>query len=87
MRQSILFSVLLLLTSLASAQTPAPKDVDIAAPDGIKLRATFFAASNVAASKASSRSLAPAHVQYRAEIVGARRARTEPVGNQHAHHR
>ena len=48
---SVLFSVLLLLTSLASAQTPAPSDVDIAAPDGIKLRATFFAASNVGVSK------------------------------------
>ena len=42
-----------MFTGLASAlaRTPAPKDVDITAPDGIKLRATFFAASNIAASK------------------------------------
>lgn len=45
MPRSILFSVLLLITSLASAQTPSPKDVDISAPDGTRLRATFFAAS------------------------------------------
>ena len=53
MSRSILFSfsLLLLFTGLASAQTPAPKDVDIAAPVGAKLRATFFAASNIAASK------------------------------------
>jgi dienelactone hydrolase len=51
MPRSILFSVLLLLTSFAYAQTPAPKDVDISAPDGTKLRATFFVASNSATSK------------------------------------
>ena len=37
--------ILLLIFSscFAAAQVPAPKDVDIAAPDGVKLRATFFA--------------------------------------------
>src|SRR5579872_3211977 len=48
MPQSRFFSVLLtvpvLFTGLASAQAPSPKDVDLAAPDGTKLRATFFAA-------------------------------------------
>ncbi len=44
MPRSILLSVLLLFTGLASAQTP-PKDVDITSPDGTKLRATFFAAA------------------------------------------
>jgi len=44
MPRSILFSLLLLFTGLASAQSPAPKDIDIASPDGTKLRATFFAA-------------------------------------------
>src|SRR5215469_5887768 len=43
MPRSILFSLLLLFTGLASAQSPAPKDIDIASPDGTKLRATFFA--------------------------------------------
>ncbi len=39
--------VLFLLSScnLAVCQTPTPKDVDILAPDGAKLRATFFAAA------------------------------------------
>src|SRR5579872_5059066 len=49
MPQSRFFSVLLtvpvLFTGLASAQAPSPKDVDLAAPDGTKLRATFFPAS------------------------------------------
>ena len=34
-----------LLLSAVHAQTRSPKDVDIAAPDGVKLRATFFAAA------------------------------------------
>jgi len=41
-------TVLLLLitgTLAVSAQTPATKDLDITAPDGIKLRATYFAAA------------------------------------------
>jgi len=45
MPRSSLFSVLLLFTSLAPAQAPAAKDVDITSPDGTKLRATFFAAA------------------------------------------
>ncbi len=44
MLRSILLSFLLLSASLAFAQTPSRKDVDIAAPDGTKLRATFFSA-------------------------------------------
>ncbi len=36
--------VLIFASCLAAAQAPAPKDVDIDAPDGVKLRATFFAA-------------------------------------------
>jgi len=40
-RALILF--LIFSSCLAAAQAPAPKDVDIAAPDGVKLRATFFA--------------------------------------------
>lgn len=44
MLRSVLISVLLCLTCMASAQTPTPKDVDITAPDGTKLRATFFSA-------------------------------------------
>ena len=35
----------LLLAASALAQAPAPKDVDITAPDGAKLRATFYAAA------------------------------------------
>jgi len=45
MSRSTLASFLILLASFASAQTPSPKDVDISAPDGTKLRATLFAAS------------------------------------------
>jgi len=44
MPRSFLPSVLLLFTSLASAQTPASRDGDITSPDGTKLRATFFSA-------------------------------------------
>jgi len=44
MLRSIVFSVLLLLAAFVSAQTPSRKDVDIPAPDGTKLRATFFSA-------------------------------------------
>lgn len=44
MRRLIMPWFLLLLASLAIAQTPSRKDVDISAPDGTKLRATFFAA-------------------------------------------
>jgi hypothetical protein len=36
---------LLLSAGFAAAQTLAPKDVDLVAPDGTKLRATFFAAA------------------------------------------
>ena len=39
-----IFLALLLASGMASGQTPARKDIDIVAPDGIKLRATFFAA-------------------------------------------
>ena len=35
---------LLLAASPALAAQPAPNDVDITAPDGVKLRATWFAA-------------------------------------------
>lgn len=45
MPRSLLLSVLLFFTGLASAQAPAPKDFDITSPDGTKLRATFFAAA------------------------------------------
>jgi dienelactone hydrolase len=44
LRSSLLFSVLL-NAAIAFSQTPSPKDIDIVAPDGIKLRATFFAAA------------------------------------------
>jgi len=40
---SILFSIFL-GAGVAASQTPTPKDVDILAPDGTKLRATFFSA-------------------------------------------
>ena len=40
-----IFLTLLLVSGMAWGQTPARKDVDIVAPDGIKLRATFFAAA------------------------------------------
>lgn len=44
MRQSTLLSCLLLCAGLVSAQSSSRKDVDIVAPDGTKLRATFFSA-------------------------------------------
>src|SRR4029077_11022790 len=44
MRQSAQLSCLLLCASLLGAQSSSRKDVDIAAPDGTKLRATFFSA-------------------------------------------
>ena len=44
MPRSMLF-LLLLLSTFAFAQTPAAKDVDISAPDGVKLRATYFASA------------------------------------------
>jgi predicted alpha/beta hydrolase len=44
MGRYIVLSFLLLAIGLASAQAPSRKDVDITAPDGIKLRATFFSA-------------------------------------------
>jgi len=44
MFRSILLPILLLSTSVLSAQTSSAKDVDIPAPDGTKLRATFFSA-------------------------------------------
>jgi alpha-beta hydrolase superfamily lysophospholipase len=47
MRHSLLFSLLLLFAGLASAQAPAPKDIDITTRDGTKLRATFFAAAKL----------------------------------------
>jgi|SRR5579859_1818136 len=34
----------IILAGLASAQTPSRKDVDVTAPDGVKLRATYFSA-------------------------------------------
>ena len=37
----------LLSIGIAYSQTPTPKDFDITAPDGIKLRATFFAAAKL----------------------------------------
>ena len=45
MFRSPLLVFLLLSAGLATAQTLVPKDVDIVAPDGTKLRATFFAAA------------------------------------------
>ena len=44
MFRSILLASLLCFSGLASSQAPAQKDVDITAPDGTKLRATFFSA-------------------------------------------
>lgn len=44
MLRSILLLLLLLSPVLAYSQGPSSKDVDITAPDGIKLRATFFSA-------------------------------------------
>jgi dienelactone hydrolase len=40
-----LLSFVLLAVGVAYSQTPSAKDVDITAPDGTKLRATFFASS------------------------------------------
>lgn len=45
MFRSTLLVSLLLSAGFAVAQTLAPKDVDLVAPDGAKLRATFFAAA------------------------------------------
>lgn len=45
MPRSLLVSLLLLLTGVASAQAPTRRDVDITSSDGTKLRATFFAAA------------------------------------------
>jgi dienelactone hydrolase len=44
-RSSLLLSVMLSAGFAAAALTPPPKDIDILAPDGTKLRATFFAAA------------------------------------------
>ena len=44
MTRSVLLLILIALSDLASAQAPSRKDVDITAPDGVKLRATFFSA-------------------------------------------
>ena len=44
MRRIIPLFFLLLFAGVAFAQAPSTKDVDILAPDGTKLRATFFAA-------------------------------------------
>jgi len=44
MRRSLVLLSLLLVAGFAVSQTLSPKDVDIHAPDGVKLRATFFAA-------------------------------------------
>ena len=46
MRCTISLFLLLLTGGTAYAQAPSTKDVDILAPDGTKLRATFFAAAN-----------------------------------------
>ncbi len=45
MRHTIVTLVLLLSACVAHSQSPATKDVDITAPDGTKLRATFFPAA------------------------------------------
>jgi len=45
LRSGFLPTFFLIAASVVTAQTPSPKDVDIAAPDGIKLRATSFAAA------------------------------------------
>ena len=45
MFRSTLLVSLLLSAGFAAAQTLAPKDVDLVAPDGTKLRATSFAAA------------------------------------------
>jgi len=41
---SIALSVLLLALSCAAKEVPAPRIVDVAAPDGVNLKATYFAA-------------------------------------------
>src|SRR5215467_1026890 len=41
----LLFSILLCATSSAAQQPPAPQVVDLTAPDGLKLKGTFFAAA------------------------------------------
>ena len=41
----ICVAFLILATGLAYSQTSSAKDIDITAPDGVKLRATFFAAA------------------------------------------
>jgi predicted alpha/beta hydrolase len=43
--RSVLPLAVLLSASFACAQTPSRDDIDVAAPDGTKLRATFFAAA------------------------------------------
>jgi dienelactone hydrolase len=45
MLRAKLIAPLLLLAGIALAQAPSPKDMDIVAPDGVKLSATFFAAA------------------------------------------
>ncbi len=46
LRRSLLAFVILLFSLLAlAADAPAPRDVDITAPDGLKLRATYYAAA------------------------------------------
>ena len=42
----LVFSILLCATSAAAQQPPAPRVVDLTAPDGLKLKATFFAAAS-----------------------------------------
>jgi dienelactone hydrolase len=44
MLRSVVLVCLLYSSSIASAKTAGQKDVDLTAPDGVKLRATFFAA-------------------------------------------
>jgi dienelactone hydrolase len=44
-RPMVLLWLLSMAATAAFAQAPPPKDVDITAPDGVKLRATFFAAA------------------------------------------
>ena len=44
MLRSILLSLLVLCAGVANSQSSSRKDVDIVAPDGTKLRATFFSA-------------------------------------------
>ena len=45
MRRSFLPAFLLFALGIAHSQAPSPKDLDVTASDGTKLRATFFAAS------------------------------------------